>query len=270
MRLESDQLVKVGGLIGASARTPLGPGTVVAVNNVSVRCEIEIRGPAEAPMAAGTPKTCDVGQTWPEEWGSRLRSLYRTGTRHCDSPHTEDDLTDVGATDGREEQWPCSPQPYDDTDVARTTINGPTHADRRHASAENELMAFQYRVEPTVIADDKQRAEMEGGLGSTGGTERMGMPERRVAEKGTDETSEVRASNRGQDGGRDSEQHAQSVHASGACPVSCRPELGRSDDDTSCGSSGLETAYSRGDCRGDQTRESCTYLWRVARAPIGF
>lgn len=43
MRLESDELLRIttGSLAGATARTPLGPGVVVAARNVSIRCEFE-------------------------------------------------------------------------------------------------------------------------------------------------------------------------------------------------------------------------------------
>lgn len=43
MRLESDGLLRVNAdsLIGATARTSLGPGRVIAVRDVSIRCELE-------------------------------------------------------------------------------------------------------------------------------------------------------------------------------------------------------------------------------------
>lgn len=43
MRLKSDGLVKVdaGSLIGATANTPVGRGTVISVRDVSVRCEVK-------------------------------------------------------------------------------------------------------------------------------------------------------------------------------------------------------------------------------------
>lgn len=66
MRLESEQMVKISGLVGARVETTHGPGRVLSVQNVSTTCEVRTAVRAGSRVAPETAVTCKASEAGSE------------------------------------------------------------------------------------------------------------------------------------------------------------------------------------------------------------